>query len=69
MNTSATQTTTNEAVNSQVGVNTISKGSIALIGGASAIIGLWAVSCLVSATFIAGPLAVATGWFTAITGL
>ena len=69
MNTSATQTNTNEAVNSQASVNTISKGSIALVGGASAVVGLWAVSCLVSAMVVVGPLGLATGWFSAVTGI
>lgn len=34
-----------------------------------AVVGLWALSCLASAVFHAGPLAVIRGYITAITGV
>ncbi len=71
MNTTAmnTRTKTNEAVSAQAGLDTVTKGSIAVMGGASALIGLWAVACIIVAAFAAGPLGLVKGWFTAVAGL
>jgi hypothetical protein len=58
------------AENTQTGLDTVSIGSIAVMGGISALIGLWALASLVSAMVSSGgPLALAMGWFQAISGL
>ncbi|HIJ78923.1 MAG: hypothetical protein OEY01_07625 [Desulfobulbaceae bacterium] len=69
MNTTATKTTTNEIVNSVAGIDALTKGGVAIMGGASAVIGIWAVSCLVSAASVAGPLALVKSFFTAVAGI
>ncbi|HIJ78790.1 MAG: hypothetical protein OEY01_06925 [Desulfobulbaceae bacterium] len=69
MNSSTTKTTTKATATTQTGVNVIAKGSVAVIGGVSAIIGIWAVSCLISAAYVAGPIGLIKGWFTAVAGL
>jgi hypothetical protein len=46
-----------------------SKVTVALFGGAAALIGLWAVACFAGAVLSSGPLAVIKGYFTAVTGL
>ena len=68
MITSATKTNTIEIVNAQVSIDTFSKTSIALVGGTSAIIGLWSVSCIVAATLTTGPLGLVASWFSAVAG-
>jgi hypothetical protein len=55
--------------NTQAGLDTLSIGSIAVMGGISALIGLWALASLVSAMVSSGPLALAMGWFQAVSGL
>lgn len=54
----------------QVGLDSLSKGSLAFMGGISALIGIWAAACFVGAMITGGgPLAMASSWFTAITGM
>ncbi|MBU0730177.1 MAG: hypothetical protein KKE17_12060 [Proteobacteria bacterium] len=69
MNTTATRTKTNEAITTQAGIDAVTKGSIAIMGSASALIGLWAVACIITAAFTAGPLGLARGWFSAVAGM
>ncbi|NTV14751.1 MAG: hypothetical protein HGA96_12605 [Desulfobulbaceae bacterium] len=45
------------------------KVTVALFGGAAALIGLWAVACFASAIMSAGPLGVLKGYFSAVTGM
>jgi hypothetical protein len=55
---------------SQAGLDSLSQGSLAVMGGISALIGIWAAACFVGALITGGgPLAMATGWFSAITGM
>jgi hypothetical protein len=55
---------------SRTSLETISKGTIAAMAGVSVIIGLWAVASFVGAMITSGgPLALATGWFQAVTGM
>lgn len=47
----------------------ISTGAVAVFGTISALVGLWAVACFVGALLISGgPLALARGWISAVTG-
>lgn len=45
------------------------KVTVALFGGAAALIGLWAVACFAGALMTSGPVEVLKGYFTAVTGL
>lgn len=45
------------------------KVTVALFGGAAALIGLWAVACFAGAVMTAGPLGVLKGYFSAVTGM
>lgn len=55
---------------SQVGLDTLSKGSLVVMGGISALIGLWAAISFVSALIGGGgPLALVRSWFEAVIGM
>ncbi|MBU0676338.1 MAG: hypothetical protein KJ950_16990 [Proteobacteria bacterium] len=61
-------------IQTQVNVNdqaldATGKATVALFGGASLLIGLWAVACFVGAVVSAGPVGVIKGYFSAVTGL
>ncbi|MBU0730301.1 MAG: hypothetical protein KKE17_03000 [Proteobacteria bacterium] len=64
-----TQTTTGAHEHTQAGIDIISKGAIAVMGGTSALIGLWAVACFATAVLSNGPLAMTKAWFTAVAGM
>ncbi len=54
----------------QAGIDSISKGSLAVLAVATALIGLWAVACFVGASISSGsPLAMVKGWFSALIGM
>ena len=40
--------------------------AVGTVGIASALIGLWAVACMVSAVVAEGPLALITSWFSSV---
>jgi len=40
--------------------------ALGTVGVASGLIGLWAVACMVGAVVTQGPLALVTGWFSAM---
>ena len=66
-NTTLTRTRVNDQA--QVGAE-VSKGAIATVGVASALIGLWAVACFVGGMLASGgPLAVCRAWISAVTGI
>ena len=67
--TTLTKTKTRANVQTQTGIDSVSKGSIAAMGGVSALVGLWAVACFVGAMASSGPLSLAKGFFSAITGM
>ena len=70
MTTTMTKTQTRTSVQTQTGLDSISKGSVAVMGGISALIGLWAAACFVGAMISGGgPLSLAQSWFSAITGI
>lgn len=55
---------------SQAGMKAVTKSSIALLGGVSALIGLWAIACFVGGVAgSGGPLELAKNWMGAITGM
>lgn len=57
-------------VDERSGLDTISKGSLAVMGGISALIGIWAVACMVGAMISGGgPINLMKGWISAITGM
>ena len=57
-------------VESQSGVDSVTKGSIAIMGGVSALIGLWAAACFIGAMVESGGVfGVIKGWITATMGL
>lgn len=47
----------------------VAKGTLYAIGGASALIGLWSLACFVGALSISGPIDLARGWISAVTGM
>ena len=69
-NYSASQTKQIEETREQsvAGIDSISKGIVISMGGVSAVIGIWAVSCLISAASVAGPLGLVKSFFSAVTG-
>lgn len=71
-NTALTKTKqrTRSAEQSRSGVDTVTKGSIAVMGGVSALVGLWAVACFAGAIFESGGLVeMVKNFFRAIWGL
>ncbi|MDH3393097.1 MAG: hypothetical protein OEL66_03765 [Desulfobulbaceae bacterium] len=40
--------------------------AVSTVGIVSGLIGIWAVSCMVSAVISAGPLSLVTGWFSSV---
>ena len=50
-------------------LDVVGKVTVALFGGAAALIGLWAVACFAGAVIGSGPLGVLKGYFAAVTGL
>jgi hypothetical protein len=51
-------------------IDSVSRGSIITMGVASALVGLWAVACLVSAMIgSGGPIALIKSWFGAVSGM
>ena len=73
-NYSASQTkqmeeTREQSAASAAGIDSISKGIVMTMGGVSAAIGIWAISCLISAASVAGPLGLIKGFITAVTGV
>lgn len=68
--TALTKTRTRASEQTETNLDSISKGSVAVMGGLSALIGLWAVACFVGAMISdGGPLALVRGWFQAVTGM
>ncbi|MBU0968869.1 MAG: hypothetical protein KKA54_21125 [Proteobacteria bacterium] len=54
----------------QEGLDTITRSGISLMGGVSALIGLWAAACFIGGLISAGgPVELAYSWFKAIAGL
>jgi hypothetical protein len=63
-----TQEKTREAT--KTAIDSVSRGSIITMGVASALVGLWAVACLVSAMIgSGGPIALIKNWFGAVSGM
>ena len=62
------KTKTQVKVNDQA-LDATGKVTVALFGGAAALIGLWAVACFAGAIMTAGPLGVLKGYFSAVTGM
>lgn len=63
-----TRTTTNETTQSSI--DSVSRGSIITMGVASALVGIWAVACLVSAMIgDGGPITLIKNWFSAVSGM
>lgn len=67
--TTLTRTQTRTRTQTQTGLDSISKGSVAAMGGVSALIGLWATACFVGAMVSGGPLSLIKGFVSAITGI
>ena len=58
--------------NTQVKVNaseTAERATIAILGGASVLIGLWAVACFAAALVSTGPVGLIKAYFSAVTGM
>ena len=53
----------------QTGVDSVSRGSMITMGVVSALVGIWAVACLVSAMVDGGPIELVRSWFTAASGM
>lgn len=68
MNTNMTATKTATVATTQVGIDTVTKASITLMGATSALIGLWAVGCIISAMISVGPVSLIKAWITAVSG-
>lgn len=61
------QTRTQVKVNDQA-LDAIGKVTVGLFGGASLLIGLWAVACFAGALLTAGPVGLVQGLISAVTG-
>ncbi|MBU0675421.1 MAG: hypothetical protein KJ950_12320 [Proteobacteria bacterium] len=69
MNTATNNTskaTTNQNVKTS---SSVAQMTISLIGGASLLIGLWAVACFIGALAGNGPMAMIKGFISAVTGM
>lgn len=54
----------------QAGLDTLTQGGTLVMGGISALIGIWAVSCFIGGLVSAGgPVKLAFSWFMAANGL
>lgn len=54
----------------RTGLDAVSRTAIGVMGGISALIGLWAAACLVSALIDGGGLlSLTSSWFQAVTGM
>lgn len=62
------QTRTQVKVNEQL-LDTTGKVTVALFGGTSLVVGLWAVACFAGALMTAGPIGLVQGFIAAVTGL
>ena len=71
MNEIKTKTNVNTTADSsaQSGIDSVSRGSMITMGVVSALVGIWAVACLVSAMVDGGPIELIKGWFTAVLGM
>ena len=69
MTTTMTKTQTRTNTQTQTGLDSISKGSLAAMGGISALIGVWAAACFIGATISGGPFELVKNFFQAITGM
>jgi len=47
----------------------LSNGAIAIVAGASVLLGLWAVACFFGGALTSGPLAMLKSWFSAVSGM
>jgi hypothetical protein len=65
INKSQTQVKVNDQAQA---LDATSKVTVALFGGAAALIGLWAVACFAGALMTAGPLGLIKGFFSAVSG-
>ena len=66
-NTVLTRTRVNEQATTEINA---SKGALAALGVASALVGLWAVACFVGGIVASGgPIALARAWISAVTGV
>jgi hypothetical protein len=63
-----TKNQTRIKVNDQA-LNATDKVTVALFGGTSVLVGVWAAACFVGAILSAGPMGVLKGYFSAVTGL
>lgn len=70
MTAALTKTKTRVSVQETIRVasSVATKGGLAVMTGAAALVGLWAVSCFVVAAVGNGPMAMIQGWFNAIIG-
>ena len=64
--TNNTRTVTNAKANTS---SSADRMTISMMGGASVLIGLWAVACMVSALVSTGPVGLVKGFFSAVTGM
>ena len=68
--TTRTKVNVGQKVNTETGLDTVSKGSIVVMGIVSTTIGLWATACFVGAMFTSGgPLQLAQNYFSAVIGI
>ena len=61
-----TRTATNAKTNTS---SSADRMTITMMGGASALIGIWAAACFVGAVISNGPAGIIKGFFTAVTGM
>ena len=51
------------------GLDSVTKYSISVMGGVSALVGIWAATCIISALIgSSGPLELVQNWFGTVTG-
>jgi hypothetical protein len=68
-NTTMTKTRVGSQVQTETAFDVVGKGTVAVMGGISVLVGLWAVACFVGAMVASGgPLALVQSWISAVTG-
>ena len=70
----STMTKTKQKIHVQSGeksdLDSVTKYSISIMGGVSALVGIWAAACIISAVAgTGGPLKLAQSWFSSISGM
>ena len=69
-NTTMTKNRVDSQVRTDTALAVVGKSTIAVMGGASVLVGLWAVACFVGGLMASGgPISMVQSWFGAVIGV